>query len=336
MADCEIFEIPNFVLQKGGTLPVARLAYKTIGRLNAAKDNVVLAPSWYSGTPDDTAMLLVGANRAIDPARHFIVLPGLLGDGLSSSPSNTPAPFDRARFPRVTFWDNVRLQHGLLTEYLGIDRVQLITSTSMGAAQCFQWAATYSEMVRAICPIVGAARTASYNKVFLLSLERALKLDPTFNDGYYDRPPVRGIEAFATIYAGWGVSEPFFRTRAYQVFGASDHREFVEYFWRPLFLKCDANNLLCQLWTWQHGDISDNPVYSCNFEKALSSITARAIIMPCDSDRYFPPVDSEYEAEHTPRAECRTIRSIWGHIAPFNPPDMAVIDATLRELLDEG
>jgi homoserine acetyltransferase len=39
MADHEVFEVPNFVLQKGAMLPVARLAYKTVGALNAARDN---------------------------------------------------------------------------------------------------------------------------------------------------------------------------------------------------------------------------------------------------------------------------------------------------------
>jgi homoserine O-acetyltransferase/O-succinyltransferase len=320
MPDDKLFYVPSFALQKGGMLPVASLGYKTVGTLNAARDNVVLAPSWYTGTHDDTATLLVGTDHAIDPEKYFVVLPDLLCNGISSSPSNTSPPFDRARFPNVTFWDNVRLQHILLTEHLGINRIKLIASTSMGAAQCFQWAATYPEMVGAICPIVGAARTASYNKMFLLSLERALKLDPAFNDGFYDRPLVRGIEAFATIYAGWGVSEPFFRTRAYEEFGAKDYDQFTEYFWKPFFLKCDANDLLSQLWTWLHGDISDNTIYGGAFEKALSSIRARTIIVPCDTDRYFPPVDSEYEARHIPGAECRSIPSIWGHIAPFNPP----------------
>ena len=53
MADQEIFEEPNFVLQKGAMLPVARLAYKTVGALNAARDNAVLVPSWYTGTHND-------------------------------------------------------------------------------------------------------------------------------------------------------------------------------------------------------------------------------------------------------------------------------------------
>ena len=48
----------------------------------------------------------------------------MLGNGLSSSPSNTPPPFDRARFPRVTFYDQVQAQHKLVTEQFGIETLR--------------------------------------------------------------------------------------------------------------------------------------------------------------------------------------------------------------------
>ena len=165
------------------------------------------------------------------------------------------------------------------------------------------------------------------------SLRRALELDPVFADGFYDRPPVRGLKAFAAIYAGWGFSEPFYRTAAYGQFNARNHEEFVEYFWEPFFVRCDANNLLSQLWTWQHSDISDNPAYGGDFERALGAIKARTIIVPSELDRYFPPVDSENEARHIPGASWRHIPSIWGHMALFNAADGAFIDQALKELL---
>jgi hypothetical protein len=74
MADQEIFEEPNFVLQKGAMLPVARLAYKTVGALNAARDNAVLVPSWYTGTHNDTETYMLGGMRVLDPRRYFIIL----------------------------------------------------------------------------------------------------------------------------------------------------------------------------------------------------------------------------------------------------------------------
>lgn len=334
MSEFETFEAPNFLLQKGGMLPLVRLAYRTLGTLNAARDNAVLVPSWYTGTHDDTETFMVGPDRALDPSRYFIVLTNLLGNGLSSSPSNTPAPFERGRFPKVTLHDNVRLQHLLLRERLGLERLHLVTGWSMGACQTFQWASQFPDMVRAACPIAGSARTASYNKVFLLALQRALQLDPAFAESFYDRPPVAGLRAFAAIYAGWGTSEPFFREEVYRELGARSMEEHVADFWETFFLRCDANNLLSQLWTWRAGDISDNPTYRGDFEAALGAIKARTIVLPVDSDRYFPPVDSDYEARHIPGAECRVVRSAWGHMAPMNPGDIPTIDAALRDLLE--
>ena len=132
-------------------------------------------------------MFMTGTNRALDPGKYFIILTDLLGNGLSSSPSNTPSPFEQTRFPRITIHDNVRLQHQLVTETFGIQRLRLVTGWSMGACQTYQWAAQYPDMVAAACPIAGSARTASFNKVFLMSLRRALELDPAYNEGYYTR-----------------------------------------------------------------------------------------------------------------------------------------------------
>ena len=333
MTDYKLFEIANVLLQKGGFLPTVRLAYKTLGTLNARRDNAVLVPTWYTGTHNDNEAFLIGTERALNPDKYFIILPNLLGNGLSSSPSNAPSPFERGRFPKITLYDNVKLQQKLVREELGVERLKLVTGFSMGACQTFEWAAQFPDMVQAAAPLAGSARTGSFNKVFLLSLRRALELDPVFADGFYDRPPVRGLKAFAAIYAGWGFSEPFYRTAAYRQFNARNHEEFVEYFWEPFFLRCDANNLLSQLWTWLHSDISDNPTYGGDFERALGAIKARTIIVPSELDRYFPPVDSENEARHIPGASWRQIPSIWGHMALFNPDDGAFIDKALKELL---
>jgi hypothetical protein len=72
MADHEVFEEPNFVLQKGAVLPMVRLAYKTVGALNAARDNAVLVPSWYTGTHNDTEAFMLGETRALDPRRYLL------------------------------------------------------------------------------------------------------------------------------------------------------------------------------------------------------------------------------------------------------------------------
>jgi homoserine O-acetyltransferase len=335
MQDYELFEAPNFALQKGAALPVARLAYKTLGKLSSSGDNVVVIPSWYAGTHRESELCLVGRGRAIDPDKHFIVLTNLMAGGLSSSPSNSEAPFDAGRFPRVTLFDNVRLQHKLLSEHLGVDRIKLVAGWSMGGCQAFQWAAQFPDMMEAIAPMCCSAKTANYNKVFLEALRRSLLVDPVFADGFYTRPPIAGLKAFAAIYAGWGFSEPFFRAEAYRQFGAATPQEFVTNFWEHAFIHADANDVLTLLRTWDDGDISDNPTFNGSFVAALKSIKARTVIMPGELDRYFPPVDSEFEARNIPNAVCRVIPSIWGHMTVWNPGDRDFIEEGLRMALGE-
>jgi homoserine O-acetyltransferase/O-succinyltransferase len=277
--------------------------------------------------------VLSGAGRAIDPNDHFIIFTNLLGGGRSSSPSNTPPPFDRARFPEATLFDNVRLQHELLTKTFGIEKIKLAMGWSMGGAQAYQWAVQYPDMVERLATIAGSARTASFNRVFLLSMRRALELDPAFEGGYYARPPVQGLKAFASIYAGWGVSEEFFRLKTYAAFGADNHEEFVKFFWEPLFLKHDANDLLAQLTTWENADISNNSLYQKNLVAALSAIKARTVVLPIETDRIFPPVDNKAEVEHIADAECVVVKSAWGHMGPLEPGAQKQIDASLAKLL---
>jgi homoserine O-acetyltransferase len=101
---------------------------------------------------------------------------------------------------------------------------------------------------------------------------------------------------------------------------ASDTHEFVEYFWEPAFIHHDANNLLAMLWTWQHGDVSDNPLRGGDLAKALGSITARTIILPgpadCESAHNIDPMDMksikrlECRSAPGPRAETQPYRGV--------------------------
>jgi homoserine O-acetyltransferase len=112
----------------------AKLAYKTFGTLNASKDNVIVYPTWYSGQHYENERL-IGEGMALDRSKYFIISPNMFGNGLSTSPSNAPPPYDRGRFPGVTLYDNVRQQHRLVTEKFGIDKVALVVGWSMGAQQ---------------------------------------------------------------------------------------------------------------------------------------------------------------------------------------------------------
>jgi homoserine O-acetyltransferase len=93
------------------------------------------------------------------------------------------------------------------------------------------------------------------------------------------------------------------------------------------------------LWTWQHADISANPLYHGDLPKALGAIRARALVMPGETDLYFTVEDNAREVRHMPNATLRPIPSIWGHRAGnpvHSPEDKAFVDAALSELLATG
>ena len=310
-ADYETFELGDVTLQSGVTLPGAVLAYKTWGSLNPRGDNAIVMPTFYTGTHVRNEGY-VRALPALDPERYFIVSINMFGNGLSSSPSNTPAPFDGPRFPVVTLHDNVACQHRLLTEALGVERIALVMGWSMAGCQSYQWGAQYPDMVDAILPFCASARTSPHNRVFLEGVKAALTADAAFAGGDYSAPPETGLKAFARVYAGWAYSQTFYRERLHHELGFETWSELLAD-WENDHLAWDANDLLAKLRTWQLGDISANERYGGDFERALGAIRARAILVPCTTDLYFPPEDNAIEARHMPNVDLRPYDSAWGH-----------------------
>ncbi|WP_298220517.1 hypothetical protein, partial [Halothiobacillus sp.] len=249
----------------------------------------------------------------------------------------TPEPYNGSRFPQVTACDNVRAQYRLVTEKFGIKKLPLVTGWSMGALQTFHWGALFPKMVERIAPFCGSAKCSRHNFVFLEGVKAALTADAAFAGGWYKSKPETGLRAMARVYAGWGLSQAFYRQELdLKALGYSSLEDFLVAFWEGFFLARDANNLLTMLWTWQQGDISNNPMYGDDFEKALGAIKAKAFVMPGQTDLYFPVEDNEYEVSKMPNAELRPIPSIWGHFAGgpgMNKVDVKFIDDALKELL---
>jgi homoserine O-acetyltransferase len=334
MAEHQVFDIPGFTTQSGVTLDL-RLVYRTWGSLAPTGDNVVVVPTFYGGRDAETAYM-IDESRALDPRRWFIVVPNMFGNGLSSSPSNTPGPCGRGGFPRVSLYDNVVCQHRLLTEHLGVRRIRLVAGFSMGGMQSYQWGALYPGLVDAIAPICASARISDHNHLFVDSATAALRLDPDFKDGWYppEQPPLRGLLTFGKVYAAWLFSADFMRERLYRGIGLAS-REDVLRLTQRYFLNNDANDLLAMADTWLSGDISANPVFGGDLDAALAAIRSRAIVMPGTTDQYFPVADNAAEVARMPNAELRPIPSGWGHGAGFGmaEADNAHVDRALRELL---
>lgn len=335
MTEHQTLELGDVVLQSGMTYRNARLAYRTYGQLDAARSNAIVLNTPFGATHTDIEFW-IGPGRALDPEQHFIVIPNMFGNGLSSSPSNTPPPFDCGRYPHFTVCDNVTLQHRLVAGALGIGRLRLAVGWSMGAQQAYHWAALYPEMVERLAAICGSARTSPHNFVFLEGVKAALTADAAYRDGWFHEHPVRGLRAMGRVYAGWALSQAFYREALWRKTGATSLEDYLVSAWEGNFLRRDANNLLAHIWTWQHADVSANDSYRGDFARALGAITARALVMPGATDLYFPVADSELEVRLMRNAELRPIPSLWGHRAgsnPFDPADSGFVDGALKGLL---
>ena len=312
----------NVRLQRGGTLKQARIVWKTYGTLSPKRDNVILYPTSYGAHHTDIEWL-VDVRHCLDPSRYFIVIPNMLTNGLSSSPSNTPD------FPEVTTYDNVMLQRQMLLELFGIDRLKLVYGWSMGAQQAYHWGALFGEAVERIVVNCGSARTAPHNFVFLEGIRTTLEAAAT---------PQLGLRAMGRIYAGWALSQTFYRHEMWRGLGFTSLEDFLVRSWEANFLRRDMHDLLAQLWTWQHGDISANDLYRGDLQMALAGIKAKVLLMPSATDLYFQTDDNREELPYLKYGKLVEIPSVWGHRAGNprdNPEDAAFIDAQVEALLND-
>ncbi|MFC4427243.1 alpha/beta fold hydrolase [Deinococcus navajonensis] len=328
-----VFELGDLEVERGGFIRDARLAWQTHGTLNAARDNVIVYPCSYTATHEGQRWL-IGPDGVLDPERWFIVIPDMFSNGLSSGAADTPDYPDV-----VTLRDNVLAQSRLLREAFGVERVAAVYGFSMGAMQAYHWAALFPEQVERAIVVCGSARTAVHNRVFLSGLLRTLEAAPEhLGGGRFSAEPLAALRAFGHIYAGWGLSQDFYREELFRTaLGFPDLETYLRSDWEGGFARCRAANLYAQAISWLHGDISANALYGGNLNQALAAIEARVLLMPSETDLYFRVADNAAELPHLRAGALRPIPSIWGHRAgsPAGlPEELAFLKGTVRSWLE--
>lgn len=323
----EYFSLGDYLLQNGTILIDAKIAYKTYGTLDKTKTNVILYPTWYSGFITDNEWL-IGDDKALNPQKYFIIVPCLLGNGQSTSPTNL-LNSDNNDFIKISLFDNVNAQYRLITEHFGISSIELVIGWSMGAQQTYQWAALYPEIVKRALPFAGSARTSPHNFVFLEGLRNVL-----IQEGL---TRIQKLCVFARIYAGWGFSQPFYKLECWRQLGFNNLEAFFVGFWEAFFLKREPENLATLLWTWQYGDISDNIIFNKDYQKAMENIKAKVMILAPEIDLYFPKEDNMEEILLIKDANLVIIPGVWGHFAGggINNEDTLFIDNCIHTLLNK-
>lgn len=337
----QLHGLGDFELEEGGVIPDLQLAYSTHGTLNAAKDNAILIPTWFSGTHQTWELVYIGEGRALDPTQYFIVIVNQIGNGLSTSPHNTDGPVAMSRFPKVRIGDDVRAQHRLVTELFGIEKLALVVGGSMGAQQTYEWAVRFPDMVQRAAPIAGTAQNTPHDWLFTQTLLDAITSDPGWNGGEYSSHTevAAGLARHADIWCVLGLSTEFWKTEFWRGITLppdvtfSSTTDFRDNFVRLVFSAMDPNALLVMGWKWQHGDVARNT--GGDLAAALGRITAKTFVMPIDEDMFFPVRDCTAEADLIPGAELRVLPSIAGHFGlfGFEQTYLAEVDRNLAELL---
>ena len=314
--DRHMFVIENFKLENGTVLPRAVVMYGTYGKLNAAKDNLVLLPSHYMADSHGYEWL-IGPGKALDPAKYFCVTTELFGNAKSSSPSNTPEPLHGPRFPVATIRDNVEAVYQLLTTELGVKHLQAVIGFSMGAQQAFQWAVSYPDFMDRIVATSGTAKTYGHGIIRLEGQIAAITADSTFNGGDYTEQPKKGLEAFGVVWAGWLFSQEWWHQELWKKRAkeGTTFAQYVDSFRTDFIPGADANDLILQMRTWESNDVGNTPPFHGDTEAALRSIKVPVLYMPSETDLYFPVTDARYEAAAIPHCTLLPIPSLWGHPA---------------------
>lgn len=334
--DYELIGIGRLNLEEGGVIEDCQLAVATFGTLNAAKDNAILIPTWYSGTHQVWREIYIGDDHALDPSKYFIVCVNQIGNGLSTSPHNTAdETISMSRFPKVRIGDDVVAQERLLREHFGIDRLALVVGGSMGAQQTYEWAVRFPEKVLRAAPIAGTAQNTPHDFLFTEALNEQIWSDPGWNDGEYtsNQDVVDGLTRHAHLWAIMGFSTEFWKQEVWRALEFESKEAFLEGFLEPYFTVMDPNDLLATAWKWQRGDVARHT--DGDLAAALGRITAKMFVMPISEDMFFPVRDCAAEQALVPGSELRVIDDVLGHLGLFGvaPTYIPQVDDALRDLL---
>ncbi len=187
------------VLECGVAVSNIPIAYQTYGRLNTAKNNVILVchaltgDQYLCGTHPVTGKpgwwdRMVGAGKPIDTDKYFVICSNIIGGCMGSfGPKEinpeTGKPYGLS-FPFITIEDMVKAQ-ALLLDKLGIDKIFCVVGGSMGGMQALEWARRFPQRIFAVMPVATSTRQSAQNIAFHEIGRQAIMADPDWCDGDY-------------------------------------------------------------------------------------------------------------------------------------------------------
>jgi len=333
------FTTRDFRLQSGGVIDDVTIAYRTLGTLSPARDNVVMVTHGNTSGPqmidaggsaaEGAWNEIVGPGKAVDTNKYFAICPNMLGSSYGSNNAASIDPKTGTRygphFPDITVHDIVATQRALL-DHLGIPKLVAVVGPSYGGIQAFQWAVDYPDDMRGIAAVV-TTPIASRDRVeeTVARLLVTLSQGANWNGGdYYDHGGVHESMTqirMATLKT-YGIEARLRDTLSNPAeIESAIRKEAAE--WAKGF---DANSLLILAKALRGFDVT----------KQFSKIKAKVLYVLSRTDKLFPP---ELAAAVMPAlkmagvdADYFLLDSEYGHVASGR--DWQKWAPRLREFMD--
>jgi homoserine O-acetyltransferase len=332
----QLYKMGDFKLESGEVIKDFAISYVTHGTLNAKKSNAILMVTAISGN-HHRLDFMIGPGKALDTNKYFIICTDAIGNGLTTSPSNSTAQ-PRMQFPKFLIRDMVVSQHRLMTEHLGINRVVTVIGPSMGGMQALQWGVSYPEFMDSLVSLVPLAKTPAWSVVVMEASRKAIMLDPDWNQGNYTSPPEQGIRLWRDILGFLAARSPEIYREQFPG-NQLDVLPWLKEQETNLIKVFDANDWIYQTWAYDRHDVGTTPGFNGDTAKALQAIKAKTLILLGTKDLLNPEWEPQDAARHIPDVKVVTIRpgSVTGHAAAGGafPADVDFINRETAAFLDQ-
>lgn len=326
----------DFTLESGEVIKDFTVSYVTHGTLNPTQSNAILVLTAIGGN-HHRLDFLIGPGKALDPGKFFVVAVDAIGNGLTTSPSNSTAQ-PHMKFPRFTIRDMVQSQHRLLTEHLGVKHLIAVVGASMGGMQTLQWGVSYPDFADQLIAMTPLLRTPAWTVAVLEASRKAIMLDPAWQGGEYTSPPEAGIRLWRDIVTILAASTPEHLNAQFPQ--GLDVLPWLKAQEDALVLAFDANDWIYQTWAYEQHDISAGPGRNGDMFKTLRAITSSVLILTGVKDLLNP----EWEARDAFRyiSSSRAVQinpaSVTGHMAASGalPDDVATLNREISAFIERG
>lgn len=312
----------SFVTESGFELLKPQIAYRSWGELNADRSNVIVVCHALTGNSDADAWFngLFGKNKPLDPEKHFILCPNILGScygstGPTSINPETKKPY-QANFPEITIRDIVRFNQRLIDD-LEISGIESVIGGSLGGMTALEWAIMDDRVQSAVVMAMGKAHTAW--AIGISEAQRmAIKADQNWNDGFYSEknPPNNGLAAArAMAMLSYRTPQNYEQKFGRELQPGSEQYQvesYLNYQGEKLTARFDANTYITLSKTMDTHDISR---YRGSFEQVLGNLKKPILVVGFESDQLYPIVEQRELAKLIPNSILAELDSPYGHDA---------------------